>query len=90
MPSTGRQVYSGMRIATLKQPGIVRRLRAISFLMSVTTVAIVVTFAANEIARARVRSCRKRTSRRKFRASTVSPLRRLHTSLTSSSRRVSE
>jgi hypothetical protein len=75
MPSTERQVYSGMLMATLKQPGIVRRLRAISFLMSVTTVAIVVTLATNEIARARVRSCRKRTSRRKFRASTCSLLR---------------
>jgi uncharacterized small protein (DUF1192 family) len=60
-------VNSGMRMATLKRHVVVRVLRAISYLMNVTTIAIVVTLATNEIARARARLRRKRTSRRKFR-----------------------
>jgi hypothetical protein len=71
MPSTGNQLYSGICVATLKRPDAVQRLRAMfSILMSVTTVAVVVKLATEEIARARARSCRKRTSRRKLRAST--------------------
>jgi hypothetical protein len=69
-PLTERQLYSCIRMATLKRPGVVRRLRAtLSILMSIITVTVVLTIAADQIARAHARLCRKRTSRRKFRAS---------------------